>query len=421
VSGGFAIRVEDAGKRYVRFEDTPMLVNAAIRFRNRSRRSDLWALRHIDLELEHGTCVGVIGRNGSGKSTLLQMLAGVTSPTEGVVSVRGHVAPLISVGVGFHPELTGRENIFVNGSILGRSRAQIEKHLDDIIDFAEIEGFIDTPVKFYSSGMAVKLGFSVAVHSRPEILLVDEVLAVGDLSFQLKSYDRMTQIRESGSTIVVVSHNLNAVRNLAERTVLLHLGEKRFEGDTAEAIALYHDLMGEERELDDVLESGESGRGGTAPVGRDTGRARITSLALFGPEGPASASVGFGEVVGVRVVIEVDRDVDQAILGLAVRNERGVVAYADDNRKHGGLGPRQAGEQLVVDITFEARLVTGSYTVAVSLADGVDVLTSSRPVGFFVHGRRLVHGIADLEAAFEVSNGDAPGVQPAERAVPSDG
>src|SRR5438105_3898304 len=181
-----------------------MLVTAALQFRNRTRRSRLWAVRHVDLDVAPGECVGVIGRNGSGKSTLLQMIAGVTAPTEGSVAVHGRVAPLISVGVGFHPELTGRENVFVNGAILGMSRSTIEQRLDDIVEFSEIAAFIDTPVKFYSSGMAVRLGFSVAIYAHPEVLLVDEVLAVGDLSFQLKSYERMMEIRQSGTTILVV-------------------------------------------------------------------------------------------------------------------------------------------------------------------------------------------------------------------------
>ena len=413
----FAIRAADAGKRYVRFEDTPMLVTAALRFRNKTRRSELWALRHLDLEVQPGTCVGVIGRNGSGKSTLLQMLAGVTAPSEGTVSVRGRVAPLISVGVGFHPELTGRENVFVNGSIIGMSRKQVERALDEIVDFSEIEDFIDTPVKFYSSGMAVRLGFAVAVHSLPEVLLVDEVLAVGDLAFQLKSYDRMMDIRRSGSTIVVVSHNLNAVRNLADRTVVLHLGEKRFEGDTSDAIGLYHDLMGEERELDQVLD----GRDEAGPRDGDatsTG-ARIHSVTLLGADGSPTGNVSFGEHVVARVVIGFDREIDGAVLGLGVRNERGIVAYADNNRKHGGMGARRAGEQVTVDVGFDVRLVTGSYTLTFSLV-GADLshLALSRPIGFFVAGRRLVSGVADLDASFAL---EAGGADPAPTAAQLDG
>jgi ABC-type polysaccharide/polyol phosphate transport system ATPase subunit len=421
VTAKYAVRAQDAGKRYVRFEDTPMLVTAAMKFRNRSRRSELWAVRHFDLELEPGTCVGVIGRNGSGKSTLLQMLAGVTAPTEGTVSVRGRVAPLISVGVGFHPELTGRENVFVNGSILGMSRRQIDGALDAIIDFSEIEEFIDTPVKFYSSGMAVRLGFSVAVHSLPEVLLVDEVLAVGDLAFQLKSYDRMMEIRASGSTIVVVSHNLNSVRNLADRCVVLHLGDKRFEGDTTDAIALYHDLMGEERELDDVLNDGPRPRGGESE-GRKG--ARIHAVTLRDASGEPAANVHFGDRLTACVDIEYDRDVESSMLGLGMRNERNIVVYSDNNRKHGGMGRRRAGERVSVEVSFDVRLVTGSYTIAFTLAteDGVEQLALARPQGFFVNGRRLVHGVADLEAAFDVREGiDAAEVDAGATAVPTEG
>ncbi|HVT77699.1 MAG TPA: ABC transporter ATP-binding protein, partial [Acidimicrobiales bacterium] len=243
------ISLADAGKRYTKFEDAPMLVSA-LRFRARTTRSHLWAVRHVDLDVAPGECVGVIGRNGSGKSTLLQMLAGVTAPSEGRVSVRGKVAPLISVGVGFHPELTGRENVYVNAAILGLSRAEVDARLDDIIDFADVTGFVDTPVKFYSSGMFVRLGFAVAINVNPQVLLIDEVLAVGDLAFQMKCFDKMAEIRDSGATVVVVSHNLNAVRRMCDHTMVLHNGAQRFYGATADAISLYHQLLGEEREPD---------------------------------------------------------------------------------------------------------------------------------------------------------------------------
>src|SRR5690242_6134829 len=164
------ITLDNVGKRYTKFEDAPMLVSAALRFRARTKRSQLWAVRNVSLEVAAGECIGVIGRNGSGKSTLLQMVAGVTAPTEGRVAVRGKVAPLISVGVGFHPELTGRENVYVNAAILGLPRRETERRFDAIVDFAEIEDFIDTPVKFYSSGMYVRLGFAVATQVDPDVL-----------------------------------------------------------------------------------------------------------------------------------------------------------------------------------------------------------------------------------------------------------
>src|SRR5690349_16980829 len=218
-----------------------MLVSRLFQLRNRTRRSALWALRRATFGVGRGECVGVVGRNGSGKSTLLQMLAGVTAPTEGRVTVQGRVAPLISVGVGFHPELTGRENVYVNATILGLRREEIDRRFDEIASFAEIGEFLETPVKFYSSGMFVRLGFAVSAMSEPDVLLIDEVLAVGDLAFQLKCFERLERLRESGATVVLVTHNLNAVRRLCERTLVIHNGELRHDGDTVEALSLYHE------------------------------------------------------------------------------------------------------------------------------------------------------------------------------------
>src|SRR5581483_2154962 len=180
-----------------------------------------------------------IGRNGSGKSTTLAMLAGVTAPTEGVVRVRGRLAPLLQLGVGFDQELTGRENVFVNGTILGMSASEIRGSFDEIVAFSEMADFIDTPVKFYSSGMVVRLGFAAAVAAEPDLLIVDEVLAVGDVAFQIKSFERMLAVRERGTTIVVVSHNMSSIRQLADSVVVLHQGEVRYRGAPSEGIWLY--------------------------------------------------------------------------------------------------------------------------------------------------------------------------------------
>ena len=237
-----SIELAGVGKRYVKYHDAPMLAHALVKLAARSRRDELWALRGIDIAVAEGECVGVIGRNGSGKSTMLQLLGGITAPTEGVVTVRGRVAPLISVGVGFHPELTGRDNVFLNGTILGMTRRQIERRFDSIVDFAEIEDFIDTPVKFYSSGMQVRLGFAVAVQADPNVLLVDEVLAVGDFAFQMKCLRRIDEIRSGGASVLLVSHNLPMVERLCRRSMVLHDGTSRFDGPTSDAIATLHSL-----------------------------------------------------------------------------------------------------------------------------------------------------------------------------------
>ena len=198
------------------------------------------ALDDVSFEVRRGEALGVIGRNGAGKSTLLKILAGITAPTRGRVVISGHLAALIEVGSGFHPELTGRENVFLSGAILGMSRQDIARHLPGIFEFAGVQTFIDTPVKWYSSGMYVRLGFSVAAHLNPDILLIDEVLAVGDAEFQVKCLQRVHELKRRGVTILLISHDLSAVEALCDRTVLLDKGKVSAAGATAGVIAAYH-------------------------------------------------------------------------------------------------------------------------------------------------------------------------------------
>src|SRR6188474_1711558 len=191
----------------------------------RGRKADFWAVRDVSFEVQRGEAVGIIGHNGAGKSTILKLLSNITTPTSGEITINGRLAALIEVGSGFHPELSGRENIYLNGSILGMSRSEITKKLDSIIDFADVRQFIDTPVKRFSSGMYVRLGFSIAAHLQPDILLLDEVLAVGDAAFQAKCLNRITELKEAGTTIVFISHDLRAVERLCERVLLLKRGQ----------------------------------------------------------------------------------------------------------------------------------------------------------------------------------------------------
>ncbi len=199
----------------------------------------LWALRDIDLQVQQGEVLGVIGRNGAGKSTLLKVLSEVTAPTSGEVKIKGRVASLLEVGTGFHPDLTGRENMYLNGAILGMSRQEVRRKFEEIVDFAGIERFIDTPVKRYSSGMYVRLAFAVAAHLESEILIIDEVLAVGDAEFQKKCLGKVGNVAKDGRTVLFVSHNMQAVQNLCSRSLVLVGGRKNFDGSTGEAIALY--------------------------------------------------------------------------------------------------------------------------------------------------------------------------------------
>jgi len=199
----------------------------------------IWALKDVSFEVKKGEVVGIIGRNGAGKTTLLKILSRITEPTEGCVDIFGRVGSLLEVGTGFHPELTGRENIYLNGAILGMKKAEIERKFDEIVAFAEIEKFIDTPVKFYSSGMYVRLAFAVAAHLEPEILMVDEVLSVGDAAFQKKCLGKMGEVAEEGRTVLFVSHNMAAVDSLCKRIFVLDEGKSIFDGDSNSGIAFY--------------------------------------------------------------------------------------------------------------------------------------------------------------------------------------
>ncbi len=268
------IRAEKLGKRYRLGERERYMalrdilarsLGAPFRWFN-SRKSEsrtseangfLWALRDVSLEVKAGEVIGIIGRNGAGKSTLLKILARITKPTEGHAEIRGRMGSLLEVGTGFHPELTGRENVYLSGAILGMKKAEIERKFDEIVAFAEIEKFLDTPAKHYSSGMYVRLAFAVAAHLDPEILLVDEVLAVGDAAFQKKCLGKMEDVAKHGRTVLFVSHSLQAISTLTRRTIVINGGKFVFDGDTYSAIRHYQSLWkgGSAREYIDIDKS----------------------------------------------------------------------------------------------------------------------------------------------------------------------
>ncbi len=267
LQAGYSLLTETIGER--------------LRGRRPEKREEFWALRDIDFEVARGESFGIIGHNGAGKSTLLKILARVTPPTTGEIRLRGRVGALLEVGTGFHSELTGRENIFLNGAILGMRRGEIASKFDEIVAFAEVERFIDTPVKRYSSGMYLRLAFAVAAHLEPEVLIIDEVLSVGDLAFQEKCLGRMEQVAGEGRTVLFVSHNLTAVQKLCERSMLLSRGRKVIEGPTHAVVQEY--VAGVRSDAATPLVDRADREG--------TGRFRFQSIAFEGPDGPTDMPV----------------------------------------------------------------------------------------------------------------------------------
>ncbi len=243
-----AIVVDGVSKRFRLFHERNQTLKSAVMRGRRIIADEFWAVRDVSFRVEHGETLGLIGRNGSGKSTLLKTLARIYSPDEGRVVLDGRVSSMLEVGSGFHPELSGRENIFLNGAILGLSRKQIAARFDEIVDFSGVEQFIDQPVKNYSSGMYVRLGFSVAVHTEPDILIVDEILAVGDGAFREKSRKKFLEFTGQGRTVVLVSHSLDEVRELCQRVAWLDGGRLRQLGPTADVVAAYETALATEPE-----------------------------------------------------------------------------------------------------------------------------------------------------------------------------
>jgi ABC-2 type transport system ATP-binding protein len=230
-----AIEVRDVSKRFRLYREKPTSLKQRL-LSSRSRAVEFWALRDVSFDVPHGSTLGLIGHNGSGKTTILKIIAGILRPTSGVVNQRGRLSALLELGAGFHPELTGRENVYLNASFLGLTRRDIDRTYDAIVEFAELEQFMDNQVKFYSSGMLVRLGFAVAVHVDPEVLLIDEVLAVGDEAFQAKCIDRVRQFQRDGRTIILVTHALGRVTELCDRAVMLHHGVVHKEGTPEDVV-----------------------------------------------------------------------------------------------------------------------------------------------------------------------------------------
>ncbi len=327
--------------------------------KNGSSRS-IWALKDVDFEIRPGEIVGIIGRNGAGKSTLLKILSRITEPTVGRVELFGRVASLLEVGTGFHPELTGRENIFLNGSILGMTRKEIEVKFDEIVAFSEVEKFLDTPVKRYSSGMYVRLAFAVAAHLQPEILVVDEVLAVGDYAFQQKCLNKMQDVSTGGRTVLFVSHNIGAISRLCNRCLLLEGGRLIASGPTPEVVQTY-------------MTSGLVERPEYTQPSKPEKAINLLRVALKSPDGEIRSEIGYDENLLIEFVYETNQPVSGTSLGIMVYTVDGTCAFTSaDIDAHSELLAMRTPGTYKSQVTIPAKwLNIGRYTVKVALANSM--------------------------------------------------
>jgi ABC-type polysaccharide/polyol phosphate transport system ATPase subunit len=369
--------------------------------RGRTRGEDVWALRDVSIRAEPGDAVGIVGRNGSGKSTLLRLLAGIIRPTSGRVDVGGRVGSLLELGAGFHPDLTGRENVYLNGSIHGLKRAYIREQMDEIVAFAGLERFIDLPVRTYSSGMYMRLGFAIASHLAADVLLLDEVFAVGDEGFQRKCFGKIAEFKRRGGTIVFVSHDAGSVERLCERAVLLRGGAVDFDGSTREAMARYHRQLAEER---DPEERGA----GLSEWG--SGEARIVEATLVGPEGEARKQLLSGEPFTLRLRIAAKRPLPPPRLSYELRDEAGIMLAAGvvETDELGWDGV--PGERLLTFVADRLPLADGRFQLRFGLTDATGERTYHRlddALRFLVFPGSDVRGPVLLEGAWRMEHARA--------------
>jgi lipopolysaccharide transport system ATP-binding protein len=380
------LAVEGVSKRFRRGEMYDSLRDLIPALASRKGRAaaaperDFWALSDVSFDVSRGEAFGIIGSNGAGKSTILKLLSGIMRPTEGKITVRGNLSALIEVGAGFHPDLTGRENIYLNGTILGMSRKEIRRKFDQIVDFADLADFIDTPVKRYSSGMYARLGFAVAAHVEPDVLIVDEVLSVGDYLFQQKCVDRMNEVIRSGATVIFVSHNLHAVSGLCRRSLLLEKGKALACTTTDEVIRMYLERAGLQRRDDSAA----------VEITNIRVRSKAGSTAQFAP----------GETAYLDFTIEAHKDCGNVTPVIQIVDDNFYPIFdTDTSRLSGELATLKAGDRLDSTIALTLHLGAGTYHINMYAHQYIaDRALSVRRCAatFFVSETRTVKGRANL-------------------------
>jgi ABC-type polysaccharide/polyol phosphate transport system ATPase subunit len=356
------IRAENIGKCYASSLTAARLLRYISPWPMRPREGDFWALRNVSFSINTGSVLGIIGRNGSGKSTILQVVAGLLEPSEGQLEVRGKISALLELGAGFNPEFTGRENIFLSGSVHGQSRDQMEERFADIVSFADIGPHLDQPVKTYSSGMFARLAFAVAIQVDPDILIVDEILSVGDLGFQAQCFRKIEQLREKGTSILFVTHDLNAIQTLCDHVILLDQGRVREEGNPQDVVNAYIVMLSER---------GQVLRRKTAPSESPTGRrAMIRDVRFVNSKGEETIHPHSGEHCRVHCRIPFYDDVEQPVVSLQFKTMLGLVVFDLTNVYiNKPLPPCRKGDEFHVTLDVALNLCPGLYRVGVGISE----------------------------------------------------
>ena len=384
------IRVEDVSKKFVINRESSLKGRLLSRRKTREHIKEFWALKDVSFELEPAKTLGLIGANGSGKSTLLKIIGGILTPNEGFVERRGRLAALLELGSGFHGDLTGRENVYLNASILGLSRRQTEGLFDTIVDFSGIEQFIDTQVKFYSSGMYVRLAFAVAVHVDPEILLVDEVLAVGDEPFQRKCMERIKRFQREGRTIIFVTHGLEIVRQLCERVIMLEHGVTVVDGTPVDALRAFRDRYEQE-----VVALDETG----------TRQVEVIKVTITDGDGHPKDRFNAGERLGVEVDLVANAPTEDWAVGVAIFNHLDVMVYGV-NTLMLDIDPPPISDHHRVRFSFEEiPMIEGQYMVTIALhnkSETEQYHRLERIASFRVFNPANELGVLHMNSEFEV-------------------
>lgn len=360
------VNVRGVAKRFVVHKDKSLKERVVNARSSRAHREDFWALQDINLDIRSGETIGLVGANGSGKSTLLKVIGGILTPDRGQVMLRGRLAALLELGAGFHPDLTGRENVYLNAAILGLSEAETQRHFDEIVAFSGIESFIDTQVKFYSSGMYVRLAFAVAVHVDPDILLVDEVLAVGDEPFQHKCMEKIHEFQEDGRTIILVSHSAAQVHEVCDRAVMLEHGRIVIDGSTDEVLGRLRHNYEVAIEADEAAEAQRRGE----VIEVKPAEQHITSVELSGPVEDGRAIIEPGGSLVVRGTISAEPPLVGWGMSATVSTVLGGAVIGTDTEMMGAQLPVVDGQGSFELVLPDLRLGAGEYSVSLSLLDG---------------------------------------------------